>query len=80
MSQAESAVEAPESKGDSMHIGFTEEELEFQQEVRQFFVDKFPEDIRRKQDSGGTLQREDYIRWQKILFKQVATGYLTTLL
>ena len=53
-----------------MHIGFTEEELEFQQEVRQFFVDKFPEDIRRKQDSGGTLQREDYIRWQKILFNQ----------
>jgi alkylation response protein AidB-like acyl-CoA dehydrogenase len=53
-----------------MHIGFTQEELAFQQEARAFFVEKFPENIRRKQDSGAVLSREDYIRWQKILHEQ----------
>jgi len=56
--------------GEQMHIGFTQEELAFQQEARTFFAEKFPEDIRRKQDSGAVLSREDYIHWQKILHEQ----------
>ena len=51
-----------------MHISFTKEEREFQQEARRFFAEKFPEDIKRKQDSGAVLSREDYVRWQKILY------------
>ena len=53
-----------------MHIGFTQEELAFQNEARTFFAEKFPEDIRRKQDCGAVLLREEHIRWQKILHEQ----------
>jgi len=53
-----------------MHISFTKDELEFQEESRRFLEEKFPEDIQRKQDSGAVLSKEDYVRWQKILFEQ----------
>lgn len=53
-----------------MHISFTEEELAFRQEARTFFAENFPEDIKRKQDGGAALEREDYIRWQKILYEK----------
>ena len=50
-----------------MHISFTKEEREFQQEARRFFAEKCPEDITRKQDSGAVLYKEDYVRCQKIM-------------
>jgi len=53
-----------------MNVDFSEEELAFQQEVRTFFKEKYPEDLRRKSDSGIMLEREDYIRWQKIVYEQ----------
>jgi len=53
-----------------MNVDFTKEELEFQKEVRAFFNEKYPEDLRRKCDNGISLTRDDYIRWQKILFQQ----------
>jgi alkylation response protein AidB-like acyl-CoA dehydrogenase len=53
-----------------MNVNFTGEELAFQQEVRTFFRDKYPDDIRKKQDKGIPLGRDDTIRWQKILFEQ----------
>lgn len=53
-----------------MNVNFTKEELEFQKEVRAFFDEKYPEDLRRKSDNGISLTRDDYIRWQKILFQQ----------
>ena len=53
-----------------MNVDFSEEDLAFQQEVRTFFNEKFPEDLRRKSDSGIGLEREDHIRWQKILYEQ----------
>jgi alkylation response protein AidB-like acyl-CoA dehydrogenase len=54
----------------AMNVDLTDEELAFQQTVRTFFEQKYPDDIRHKRNSGIELSREDYIRWQKILFAQ----------
>ena len=53
-----------------MNVDFSKEELEFQQEVRTFLKDKYPDDLRKKTDSGIALSREDFIRWQKIMYQQ----------
>jgi hypothetical protein len=50
-----------------MNVNFTADELAFREQVRQFFADKYPADIRYKTDNGIELDRDDYIRWQKIL-------------
>jgi alkylation response protein AidB-like acyl-CoA dehydrogenase len=53
-----------------MNVDFSKEELEFQQDVRTFLRDKYPDDLREKTDSGITLSRDDLIRWQKIMYQQ----------
>jgi len=53
-----------------MHVSFTKEVLDFQKEVRTFLEAEYPEDIRRKQESGEPLSRDDIIRWQKILYEK----------
>jgi len=55
-----------------MHVTFSEQELAFQSEVRAFFRDEYPEDIRRKRASGIDLPPEDQVRWQQLLH---AKGY-----
>ena len=50
-----------------MNIDLTEDELAFQKEVRDYFAEHFPDDIRRKRDQGIQLTRDDMIRWQKVL-------------
>ncbi len=50
-----------------MEIAFTAEEQAFQDEVRRFLAEKLPADIRDKIHGGRHPQREDYVRWQKIL-------------
>jgi len=50
-----------------MNVELTAGQLAFQQEVRDFFETEYPRDIRLKVDSGIALNREDYIRWQKVL-------------
>jgi alkylation response protein AidB-like acyl-CoA dehydrogenase len=46
---------------------FTVEELEFQREVQEFLETEFPKDIRAKVEQRVHLDKEDYVRWQKIL-------------
>lgn len=53
-----------------MNADFTTEELEFQKEVRSFLETEFPEDIKYKVDNGIRLEKDDYVRWQKILYKK----------
>ena len=53
-----------------MHTNFTKEEENFEREVRIFFKDKYPSDIKQKQDQAIPLLKEDFIRWQKVLFTQ----------
>jgi len=50
-----------------MNIDFSAEELAFQTEVREFLAAEFPADIREKLDNGIHMEKDDYIRWQKIL-------------
>jgi len=57
-----------------MRVTFSREELDFQQEVRAFFRDEFPEDIRDKQDKGLELAADDMVRWQQILYEKGWAG------
>lgn len=53
-----------------MNADFTAEELEFQKEVQDFLKAEFPQDIKHKVDNGISLEKDDFIRWQKILNKK----------
>ncbi|MGI9252014.1 MAG: acyl-CoA dehydrogenase family protein [Pseudohongiellaceae bacterium] len=53
-----------------MNAEFTPEELEFQKEVRQFLKQEFPPELRAKVDNDIRFTRDDYVRWQKTLYKK----------
>lgn len=53
-----------------MNADFTAEELEFQKEVQDFLKAEFPQDIKHKVDNGIKLEKDDFVRWQKILHKK----------
>ncbi|WP_078082859.1 acyl-CoA dehydrogenase family protein [Microbulbifer mangrovi] len=53
-----------------MNNEYTPEEQTFRSEVRQFLKDKLPQDIQRKTLLGMHLEKDDCVRWQKILHKQ----------
>ena len=53
-----------------MHVSFTTEENNFQKEVNSFFNEKYPADIKEKQNKSVPLEKEDFIRWQKTLYEQ----------
>lgn len=57
-----------------MHVTFSPEELAFQEEVRAFFRDEYPEDIREKRNKGMELEPKDQIRWQQLLYKKGWAG------
>ena len=62
------------SKGTSMHVTFSDDELAFRDDVRAFFRDEMPTDIAKKQAQGVPLEREDHIRFQKALFNKGWAG------
>jgi len=53
-----------------MNLTFSKEDLDFQKEVQIFLETKYPIDIKAKQDKGLPLDREDVIKWQKLLAKK----------
>ena len=53
-----------------MHVSFTNEENDFQKEVNSFFNEKYPSDIKEKQNKSVPLEKDDFIRWQKTLYEQ----------
>ena len=57
-----------------MNVTFSEEELAFREQVRAIFRDDYPEDLRRKCDLAVPLEREDFVRFQKWLFKHGWAG------
>jgi alkylation response protein AidB-like acyl-CoA dehydrogenase len=50
-----------------VEIAFTAEEQAFQDDVRRFLARELPADIRDKVYNARHLDRDDYVRWQKIL-------------
>lgn len=50
-----------------MHLDFTPEDLAFQQEVRAFIAERYPDGLRGKQDEGDDLVKEDFLSWHRVL-------------
>ncbi|TNC08612.1 pimeloyl-CoA dehydrogenase large subunit [Methylobacterium terricola] len=50
-----------------MDLRFTPEERAFRQEVRSFFQDNLPQEIRQKMIDGRHPSKDDIVTWQKIL-------------
>lgn len=57
-----------------MNIDFTPEELAFRDEVRSFFRDEIPEQIKEKTTQGLRLSREDQIAYQQALYEKGWAG------
>jgi hypothetical protein len=53
-----------------VNADFTAEEVKFQKEVQDFLKAEFPQDIKHKVDNGIKLEKDDFVRWQKILYKK----------
>ena len=54
-----------------MNLSFSPEDLKFQDEVRTFLEKNYPADVKRKMDNGIPLEREDHLKWQKVLLKNL---------
>jgi pimeloyl-CoA dehydrogenase large subunit len=50
-----------------MDLRFTQDEIAFRDEVRQFMRRSLPESIRKKMVEGRHLEKDDIVRWQRIL-------------
>ncbi len=50
-----------------MDLRFTPEETAFRKEVRAFFAENLPDDIRQKLVDGEHLDKDDMVRWTRIL-------------
>src|SRR4051812_45906148 len=53
-----------------MDLNFTAEEIAFRHQIQAFVVRSLPADIQHKVLSGLILERDDYVRWQRILHAQ----------
>jgi alkylation response protein AidB-like acyl-CoA dehydrogenase len=50
-----------------MNLDFSAEDIAFRDEVRRFIEDRYPADVRARQERGEQLGREDYLAWHRIL-------------
>jgi alkylation response protein AidB-like acyl-CoA dehydrogenase len=50
-----------------MDMQFSAEDLAFQQEVRAFIADNYPQELRGKQDEGDEIGKEDFLSWHRVL-------------
>ena len=53
-----------------MDLVFSQEDLDFQEEIRSFLSSEYPLDIKERQDNRLPFEPEDVIKWQKILAKK----------
>lgn len=53
-----------------MDLAFTPAERAFRAEVRAFIADRLPADIREKVRAGAPVEKDDYVRWQRILHER----------
>jgi alkylation response protein AidB-like acyl-CoA dehydrogenase len=57
-----------------VNVTLSEAELAFQQQVRDFFEQEYPQDILDKTRNGIELQRDDFVRGQKALYDKGWAG------
>ena len=53
-----------------MNLDFTPEENAFRQEVRAFIAESYPAGLRKAQDEGRQLTKDEYLSWHKVLAKK----------
>ena len=53
-----------------MDMNLSPEDAAFRKEVRAFIAKKLPPEIKRKIEKGVKPAKEDFVRWQKILFEK----------
>jgi alkylation response protein AidB-like acyl-CoA dehydrogenase len=53
-----------------MHLNYTPEEESFSAEVRAFLATGLPDDMRDRVRSARRLEKDDILRWQKILYRR----------
>lgn len=53
-----------------MDLAFSPQERAFRTEVREFIATHLPDEIRRKVRAGESLEKDDYVRWHRILFER----------
>jgi len=58
-----------------MDLRFSPEELAFRDDLRAFYRDNLPDDLRRKMRLGHSPEKEDTRRWQRILNKKGWAAY-----
>ena len=59
-----------------MDLQFTQEELDFQSEVREWLKENYSEDMKTRYGNSpnGHLTREDHMQWQQLLYKKGWAG------
>ncbi len=59
-----------------MDLAFSQEDFEFQQEVRDWINENYPEEMRKRsaRTPGGSLSKEDYVYWQQALYENGWAG------
>ena len=57
-----------------MHVTFSAEDLAFRDEIRAFFENEYPADIRAAMDSGDEMSAALMIRWQQLLYEKGYAG------
>ena len=60
-----------------MDLHYSSDDLAFRDQVRAFLAENLPADLRHKVNNHLRMQKDDYVRWHKILAKQgwVAPGW-----
>nr|WP_314437265.1 acyl-CoA dehydrogenase family protein [uncultured Brevundimonas sp.] len=53
-----------------MNLDFSPDDLAFRQQVRDFFADALPSDLRQKMADRRHLEKDDIVRWQRLLNAQ----------
>ncbi len=59
-----------------MDLKFTQEELDFQSEVRDWLKENYSQDMKERHDNSpnGSISRDEQMQWQKALYKQGWAG------
>ena len=60
-----------------MDLKFSDSDITFRQEVIDFLAAEYPSDIKEKQDKRIPLEKEEIVRWQKILNQKAFLALLS---
>ena len=58
-----------------MDISFSEQDLQFQEEIRSALANDYPSHVREKQNQGTSLNKQDMIDFHKFLYEKNWAGY-----